>query len=64
MKKPSESAFIPNVSVGQEPLAIIKWPEGLSGSPAIFPMGETFKKVGEGQVRDITPTSGPPRVSR
>ncbi len=46
MKKPSESAFIPNVSVGQAPLAIIKWPEGLSGSPAIFPMGDTFEESG------------------
>lgn len=24
--------------------AIIRWPEGLSGEPVIFPMGETFEE--------------------
>jgi len=28
----------------QAPLAIIKWPTGLSGSPVILPIGETFEE--------------------
>ena len=41
-----EQSFNPNAvsESSPPPRAIICWPEGLSGSPVILPIGETFEE--------------------
>ena len=43
MKKVA-NLFSENGATSQAPPAIIKWPTGLSGSPVILPIGETFEE--------------------